>query len=138
MVDEVREELEEDSTDANVESEEEANEMVSNTVLLFVGNNYDNVAKNVTLKFVKGENSNYMCPITPIEAEFGANSKRDLFTLIKEDPTSDSWGELSFVYEVSNVHEAGQVTETYDDSYYGEEYGSVDVGTGDDIRPPVG
>ena len=71
------------STDAQADSEEETSNPYSNTVLLFVGNNYDTKAKNVTLRLVQGENMNYRCPITPIEAEFGSNSKRDLFTLVK-------------------------------------------------------
>jgi len=99
-----------------------------------VGNNYDSVAKNVTLKLVQGENMNYRCPITPIEAEFGANSKRDLFTLVKEDPSIDSWGDLYFEYEVTNVDQP-DTSEPYDPI---DDWPSVDVGTGDDMRPPPG
>lgn len=139
-VDDVQDEA---STDAQAESEEEAaeteaaeteTESYTNTVLLFVGNNYDSVAKNVTLKLVQGENMNYRCPITPIEAEFGANSKRDLFTLVKEDPSIDSWGDLYFEYEVTNVDQP-DTSEPYDPI---DDWPSVDVGTGDDMRPPPG
>lgn len=139
-VDEVRgpyEIADEPSTDANVESEEEYVEAaVSNTVLLFVVNNYDNVTKNVSLKFVPGENMNFRCPITPIEAEIGANSKRDLFTLIKEDPTKDQWGDLYYEYTVSNVEEVN-IALGQDDEYYADS-STVDVGTGDDLRAPSG